>query len=80
MPASPPVMISYMVTAGGYLQPVLGSPSRQIEPIPDVIPQAGMMLVVQPNVVTKDEAAGVQTGECVLIRRENVHNYTEHRQ
>jgi hypothetical protein len=25
------------------------------------------MLVVQPNVITKDEKAGVQTGECIVI-------------
>jgi Xaa-Pro dipeptidase len=52
---------------GGYLPPVLGSPSRQNEPIPDMTLRAGMMLVVQPNVITKDESAGVQTGECLLI-------------
>jgi Xaa-Pro dipeptidase len=52
---------------GGYLPPVLGSPSRQIEPIPDMTLRPGMMLVVQPNVITKDETAGVQTGECLLI-------------
>jgi Xaa-Pro aminopeptidase len=28
---------------------------------------AGMMMVVQPNVITKDGRAGVQTGECMLI-------------
>jgi hypothetical protein len=26
-----------------------------------------MMLVVQPNVVTTDHRAGVQTGECLLV-------------
>ncbi len=25
------------------------------------------MLVIQPNVITKDRKAGVQTGECVVI-------------
>jgi Xaa-Pro aminopeptidase len=52
---------------GGYLPPVVGSPSRQNEPIPDIVLKPGMMLVVQPNVITKDEKAGVQTGECMLI-------------
>jgi Xaa-Pro aminopeptidase len=53
---------------GGYLPPVLGSASRpQAGPIPDVTLQAGMALVVQPNVVTKDGRAGVQTGHLVLV-------------
>jgi Xaa-Pro aminopeptidase len=52
---------------GGYLPPVIGSPSRQIAPVPDFAFAAGMTVVVQPNVVTPDETAGVQTGELVLI-------------
>jgi Xaa-Pro aminopeptidase len=52
---------------GGYLPPVLGSTSRQIAPIPDFTFEAGMTVVVQPNVVTSDERAGVQTGELLLV-------------
>jgi Xaa-Pro dipeptidase len=52
---------------GGYLPPVLGSRSRQIAPIPDLTFRAGMTVVVQPNVVTPDERAGVQTGELLLV-------------
>ena len=52
---------------GGYLPPVLGTPSRLLQPVPDFTFAAGMTVVVQPNVVTKDESAGVQTGELVLI-------------
>jgi Xaa-Pro dipeptidase len=52
---------------GGYLPPVLGSRSRPLTPIPDLELEAGMTLVVQPNVVTHDESAGVQTGELVLV-------------
>jgi Xaa-Pro dipeptidase len=52
---------------GGYLPPVLGSPSRQLIPVPDFTLEAGMTLVVQPNVITRDETAGVQTGELVLV-------------
>jgi Xaa-Pro dipeptidase len=52
---------------GGYLPPVLGSPSRQLGAVPDFAFEAGMSVVVQPNVVTRDERAGVQTGELVLI-------------
>lgn len=52
---------------GGYLPPILGSKSRPSGKLPDLILKAGMMLVVQPNVVTRDGKAGVQTGECVLV-------------
>jgi Xaa-Pro dipeptidase len=52
---------------GGYGPPVVGSPSRQNEPIPDFRLVPGMLVVVQPNVVTKDASAGIQMGECVLI-------------
>jgi Xaa-Pro dipeptidase len=52
---------------GGYLPPVLGSRSRAIRPTPDVTLQAGMTLVVQPNVATPDGRLGVQTGELLLV-------------
>ena len=55
---------------GGYLAPVLGSLSRTNEPVPDMVLEEGMMLVVQPNVVTLDHRAGVQTGECLLVTRD----------
>lgn len=48
---------------GGYLPPVVGSRSRTLWPVPDFPLRAGMCLVVQPNVVTTDERAGVQTGD-----------------
>ncbi|MGH8947005.1 MAG: M24 family metallopeptidase [Acidimicrobiia bacterium] len=52
---------------GGYLPPVLGSASRDHRPIPDMLVEEGMALVVQPNVITPDERAGVQTGELGYI-------------
>lgn len=52
---------------GGYLAPVLGSTSRTNEPIVDMVLEEGMMVVVQPNVVTLDHRAGVQTGECLVV-------------
>ena len=52
---------------GGYLPPVLGSASRLLEDVPDFTFEAGMTVVVQPNVVTPDERAGVQTGELVAV-------------
>lgn len=55
---------------GGYLPPVLGSASRAHRPIPDMELEEGMALVVQPNVITPDERAGVQTGELGLVTRD----------
>ncbi|MGB9366126.1 MAG: M24 family metallopeptidase [Xanthobacteraceae bacterium] len=52
---------------GGYLPPILGAASRPAGPVPDEPFRAGMTVVIQPNVVTKDHRAGVQTGEMVLI-------------
>ena len=52
---------------GGYLPPILGSPSRPAGAIPDEPFRAGMTVVIQPNVVTLDGKAGVQTGEMVLV-------------
>lgn len=52
---------------GGYLAPILGSRSRPNEPVPDMVLRSGMLIVVQPNVVTLDHRAGVQTGECLVV-------------
>jgi Xaa-Pro dipeptidase len=52
---------------GGYLAPVLGSLSRSNEAVADFVLEENMMLVVQPNVVTTDHQAGVQTGECLVV-------------
>ena len=52
---------------GGYLPPILGSKSRPAGPMPQEPFRAGQTVVIQPNVVTRDGKAGVQTGELVLI-------------
>jgi Xaa-Pro dipeptidase len=52
---------------GGYLPPVLGSASRPAGAIPQMSLEAGMTIVLQPNVVTPDARAGVQIGELVLV-------------
>jgi len=52
---------------GGYFPPVLCSRSRPAGPLPHLTLQAGMTCVVQPNVVTPDQRAGVQVGELVLV-------------
>jgi Xaa-Pro aminopeptidase len=63
---------------GGYLPPILGSASRPAGPLPDVTIKSGMMMVVKPNVITKDQKAGVQTGELMLITQtgcESLHTF-----
>jgi Xaa-Pro aminopeptidase len=52
---------------GGYLPPILGSRSRPSAHAGNEPLRAGMTVVIQPNVVTPDGKAGVQTGELVLI-------------
>jgi Xaa-Pro dipeptidase len=63
---------------GGYLPPVLGDRTRTLEEVPDFTLEEGMTIVVQPNVVTRDESAGVQTGELVAVTAdgaERLHDY-----
>ena len=57
---------------GGYFPPVLGSQSRPNPSIPGEPFVEGQLVVVQPNVVTKDGKAGVQTGEMLLITKTGV--------
>jgi Xaa-Pro dipeptidase len=63
---------------GGYLPPVLGDKTRTLEEVPDFALEEGMVIVIQPNVVTSDQSAGVQTGELVAVTAdgaERLHNY-----
>jgi Xaa-Pro aminopeptidase len=55
---------------GGYFPPVLGTKSRPAGPLPEMTLEAGMTCVVQPNVVTPDQKAGVQVGELVLVTKD----------
>jgi Xaa-Pro aminopeptidase len=62
---------------GGYLPPVIPAPGRDA-PVPDFALAAGMTVVVQPNVVTPDQRAGVQTGELLLVTEhgpERLHSF-----
>jgi Xaa-Pro aminopeptidase len=58
---------------GGYFPPILGTKSRPAGPLPDMILEENMTVVVQPNVVTRDEPgtikAGVQVGELIRVTR-----------
>jgi Xaa-Pro dipeptidase len=63
---------------GGYLPPVLGDKTRMLEELPDFTLEEGMTIVIQPNVVTRDEGAGVQTGELIAVTAggaERLHDY-----
>jgi Xaa-Pro aminopeptidase len=53
------------------------APGRPV-PDPDFTLAAGMTLVVQPNVVTRDGRAGVQTGELLQVTEhgpQRLHTY-----
>ncbi len=52
---------------GGYLPPVISRAGLEARRAPDFSFSAGMTAVIQPNVITRDERAGVQTGELVLV-------------
>lgn len=65
---------------GGYLPPVLRTPGQQHAAAPDLVLAAGMTLVVQPNVTTRDGRAGVQTGELLLVTEhgpDRLHTYPQ---
>jgi Xaa-Pro aminopeptidase len=57
---------------GGYLPPILGCKSRPAGPVPPEPFRAGQTVVIQPNVVTRDGKAGVQTGEMVMITKSGI--------
>jgi Xaa-Pro aminopeptidase len=57
---------------GGYFPPILRSKGTSSGPIPEEPFEAGMTVVIQPNVTTPDKMAGVQTGELVLITETGV--------
>ena len=63
---------------GGYLPPVLRTPGTAHGPVPDFTFEENMTVVIQPNVITPDERAGVQVGELVRITTdgcESLHRY-----
>jgi Xaa-Pro dipeptidase len=54
---------------GGYFQPIIGTRSRMAGSLPDMVLEENMTVVVQPNVITLDQKAGVQVGELVRVTR-----------
>jgi Xaa-Pro aminopeptidase len=55
---------------GGYFPPIVGSRSRPAGPLPQMTLEENMTVVVQPNVITPDQKAGVQVGELVRVTRQ----------
>jgi Xaa-Pro aminopeptidase len=63
---------------GGYLPPVISRADVELRRAADFTFAADMTVVLQPNVITADERAGVQTGELVLVTEsgwEPLHRY-----
>jgi Xaa-Pro aminopeptidase len=54
---------------GGYFPPIVGSRSRPAGPLPKMTLEENMTVVVQPNVVTQDQKAGVQMGELIRVTK-----------
>jgi len=54
---------------GGYFPPILGSRSRPAGPLPEMTLEENMTVVVQPNVVSPKDGAGVQVGELIRVTR-----------
>ncbi len=57
---------------GGYLPPVLGPEGFENPHHAELVLQPGMALVIQPNVVSPDGRAGVQTGELAVLTDDGV--------
>jgi Xaa-Pro dipeptidase len=63
---------------GGYLPPVVSRKDLAARMAPEFVFAPGMTVVIQPNVITPDERAGVQTGELVLVTEtgwQRLHRY-----
>src|SRR5438067_585779 len=54
---------------GGYFPPIVGTRSRSAGPLPKMTLEENMTVVVQPNVIARDRAAGVQVGELIRIMK-----------
>jgi len=54
---------------GGYFPPILGTKGRPAGPLPEMTLEENMTVVVQPNVVSPADGAGVQVGELIRVTR-----------
>jgi Xaa-Pro aminopeptidase len=60
---------------GGYLPPVLRTTNTRRSSPPELPLEAGMLLVLQPNVVSGDGRMGVQTGELIAVTADGVRTF-----
>ena len=60
------------------LPPVIGDKTRMLEEVPDFTLEEGMTIVIQPNVVNRDESAGVQTGELVVVTSDGAERFHDY--
>jgi Xaa-Pro dipeptidase len=54
---------------GGYFPPILGARSRPAGELPRMTLEENMTVVVQPNVITREQSAGVQVGELIRVTK-----------
>ena len=54
---------------GGYFPPIVGTKSRPAGPLPQMTLEENMTVVVQPNVIARDQPAGVQVGELIRVTK-----------
>ena len=54
---------------GGYFPPIVGTRSRPAGPLPKMTLEENMTVVVQPNVIARDQPAGVQVGELIRVTK-----------
>ena len=54
---------------GGYFPPILGAKSRPAGELPRMTLEENMTVVVQPNVITREQTAGVQVGELIRVTK-----------
>src|SRR2546421_377129 len=55
---------------GGYFPPILGGRRRPAGSLPEMTLEENMTVVVQPNVISPAEGAGVQVGELIRVNRD----------
>ena len=54
---------------GGYFPPVSGTRSRPAGPLPAMTLEENMTMVIQPNVITRAQTAGVKVGELIRVTK-----------
>jgi Xaa-Pro aminopeptidase len=58
--------------------PIIQTTSTKRHTSPEVIFREGMVITVQPNVITRDERMGLQFGETVVVRKDGVERLNQY--